>query len=471
MFVDRVRELEMLEDRYRSDQAELFVLYGRRRVGKTELLAQLCQDKPHIFFVADYDVEAVLRASLSRAVNAVVLGDAATGGVYQSWDDLFLAVANYAQTEPLLMVLDEFTYLVAAHPPLASILQRLWDSRLRHTRLMLVLCGSYIGMMEEAVLGYRAPLYGRRTGQYLLEPLGFHDAVPFLAAFDPTDQVRAYATLGGTPAYLSRVPATRSIPALIQSEILTRGTFLYDEARFLLQQELREPRNYFAVLEAVAAGRTRLNEIKQATGIDGVASYLGTLQQLQLVERVVPVTETQPHKSRRGLYRLKDHFFRFWFRFVHPNRTTLERGGGQVIWDTRVAPQLDTFTGPVFEQVCEQFIWRAGLAGSLPFTPDRVGGWWQGSEEIDLIALGDDAALVVACKWRSKPIGVDVLQALQRKTATVEGIGSRRVHWGLCSRSGFTNELMSLASEHDNVMLFDLDQIVAAPSYHASDVG
>jgi len=134
--------------------------------------------------------------------------------------------------------------------------------------------------------------------------------------------------------------------------VLTRGTFLYDEVRFLLQQELREPRNYFAIVEAIAAGRTRLNEIKQATGLEGVSAYLDTLQGLRLVERVVPVTEGKPHKSRRGLYRLRDHFFRFWFRFVHPNRSLLERGGAQVVLDTFVAPQLDSFTAPVFEEIC-----------------------------------------------------------------------------------------------------------------------
>lgn len=461
MFVNRTRELDLLDARYRSDQAELFVLYGRRRVGKTELLAQFCMDKRHIFFVADYDAEPVLRASLSGAVNAVGLGDAAAGGVYPSWEQLFLAVARFARSEPLVLVLDEFTYLVSAHPPLASILQRLWDSELRHSKLKLILCGSYIGMMEDTVLGYQAPLYGRGTGQYLLDALDFQDARRFLTAYDPSDQVRAFATLGGTPAYLSL--ARRSVPLsdFIASDILTRGTFLYDEARFLLQQELREPRMYFAVLEAIAAGRTRLNEIRQATGIDGVASYIGTLQQLQLVERVVPVTEAQPHKSRRGLYRLKDPFFRFWFRFVHPNRTTLERGGSQVVWRSRVAPQLDTFTGPVFERVCEQYIWRAGLAGALPFTPTAIGGWWRGNEEIDLIALGDGEALVVECKWRNKPIGVDLLENLQRKAGTVRGLADRRLHWGLCSRSGFTDALSTLAAEREALLLFDLDQITA----------
>jgi AAA+ ATPase superfamily predicted ATPase len=457
MFIDRQAELQLLEERYASDQAELFVLYGRRRVGKTALLARFCQDKRHVFFVADLDVEPVLRAALSAAVNAELLGPEAASAVYPSWQDIFLLLARHAQAERLVVVLDEFTYLVDAHPPLASTLQRVWDSDLAHTRLMLILCGSYVGMMEEAVLGYQAPLYGRRTGQYLLEPLSFHDAREFFPAYDLADQVRAFAVFGGIPAYLRVVSTAQPLLANVGQQVLTRGTFLYDEVRFLLQQELREPRNYFAVLEAIASGRTRLNEIKQATGLDGVSSYLDTLRGLRLVKRVVPVTEDKPHKSRRGIYRLRDPSFRFWFRFVHPNRTLLERGGAQVALDRLVAPQLDAFTAPVFEEICRQFLWRLGLAGGLPFLPLRIGGWWRANEEIDAVAVGQGEALLVECKWTGCPIGADVLRNLERKAALVsKELGSRQLLFGLCARGGFTPQVEKEAARRDDLFLFDL---------------
>lgn len=468
MFVNRERELALLEERYASGRAELFVLYGRRRVGKTELLTQFCragqhasgQPKRYIFFVADLDVEPVLRAALSAAVNTELLGPETAGAVYSSWDDIFALLAGHARQERLVVVLDEFTYLVDAHPPLASTLQRLWDRELANTQLMLILCGSYVGMMEEAVLGYQAPLYGRRTGQYLLEPLGFHDARWFFPDYDLADQVRAYAVLGGTPAYLNAAAASQSLLDNIGQRILARGTFLYDEARFLLQQELREPRNYFAILEAIAAGRTRLNEIKQATGLEGVTAYLNTLQGLHLVERVVPVTESQPHKSRRGLYRLRDQFFRFWFRFVHPNRSLLERGGGQAALASLVAPQLDLFTGPVFEEICHQFLWRLGLQGELPFVPLRVGGWWQANEEIDAVAVGQDAALLVECKWSRRPVGLDILRDLERKAGlAAREIDGRPIFLGLCARSGFTPQVEEEAARRGDLFLFDLPRI------------
>ncbi len=151
---------------------------------------------------------------------------------------------------------------------------------------------------------------------------------------------------------------------------LTRGSALYDEVCFVLQQ-LREPRNYFAVLQAIASGNTRQNEIKQAAALDNIAPYLDTLQQLHMVERVVPVTETQPHKRRRGVYRLKDNFLRFWFRFVLPNHSQLERGAKEVVFDSAIAPDLDAFTSTVFEQACWQYFWRNGLRENCLFFPGR----------------------------------------------------------------------------------------------------
>ena len=268
MFVNRVAELDLLEKHYISGRAELFVLYGRRRVGKTELLAHFCKGKRHIFFVADQVPEQTLRANLSKAVNEIVFGAGQVNAVYNTWDDLLNTLAKQAQTERLVVVLDEFPYLVAAHPPLASILQRLWDRSLKNSQVMLILNGSYIGMMEETVLGYQAPLYGRRTAQYLLEPLDFLDAQRFFPSYNPEDRLRAYAVYGGTPAYLQTIQPEQSLETNILEGILTRGASLYDEVRFLLQQELREPRNYFAALQAIASGNTRQNEIKQAAGIE-----------------------------------------------------------------------------------------------------------------------------------------------------------------------------------------------------------
>jgi AAA+ ATPase superfamily predicted ATPase len=462
VFVNRVAELALLENHYNSGRAELFVLYGRRRVGKTELLAHFCEGKRHIFFVADQVPEQTLRANLSKAVNEVLFGLGQVSAVYNTWDDLLITLAHQAQDERLVVVLDEFPYLAAAHPPLASILQRVWDQSLRDSQIMLVLNGSYIGMMEETVLGYKAPLYGRRTAQYLLEPLEFLDAQRFFPSYSPEDRLRTYAVFGGTPAYLQTIQPEQPLEANILEGILERGSMLYDEVRFVLQQELREPRNYFAVLQAIASGNTRQNEIKQAAGVDNIAPYLDTLQQLHLVERVVPVTETQPHKSRRGLYRLKDNFLRFWFRFVLPHRSQLERGAKEMVLESVVRPELDHFAAPIFEQACQQFFWRAGLDGKLPFTPQQIGGWWQANQEVDIVLLGEEQLMLVECKWSSRLVGLDILEDLEAKTnAILKEAGERHVAYGLCSRSGFTEPLTAHVQSREDVHLYDWKDMAA----------
>lgn len=461
MFINRILELDLLQKQYTSEKAEFFVLYGRRRVGKTELLAHFCEGKRAIFFVSDLGSEISLRTAFSVAVNAALFGPGQMNAVYSTWEDLFQVLARAAQSERLVVVVDEFPYMVMAHPPLASILQRTWDQALKNSQVMLILCGSYIGMIEETVLGYQAPLYGRRTGQYLLEPLQFKDARLFYPAFSQEDQVRTYAVYGGTPAYLTTLQPSDSLAENILDGILSRGSFLYDEVRFVLQQELREPRNYFAILQAIAAGKTRLNDIKQATGIDGATAYLDTLQQLHLVERTVPVTETQPQKSRRGIYRLKDHYLRFWFRYVLPNRSQLERSGGQIILENQVLPEMDHFSSLAFEEICQQYLWQIGLAGRLPFIPTNIGKWWSSNEEIDLVVMGEREAILVECKWTSKPAGVDILADLERKAALVRfELGNRRIRFALCSRSGFTAQLSESANQRDDITLMDLPEIL-----------
>lgn len=463
MFVNRISELKILEDRYASGKAELFVLYGRRRVGKTELLARFSEGKRAIFFVSDLGSEISLRTSLSRAINSVIFGPEQMDAIYSNWEALFLALSQAAQKERLVVVLDEFPYMVTAHPPMVSILQKVWDQALKNSKIMLILCGSYIGMMEETVLGYQTPLYGRRTGQYLLEPLQFKDARLFFPGFPDEDQVRTYAVYGGTPAYLQTIDLKKTFKENVKNNIFTRGSYLYDEVRFILQQELREPRNYFAILQAIAGGQTRLNGIKQATGIEGATAYLETLQQLHLVEREVPVTETQPHKSRRGIYRLKDQYLRFWFRHVHPNRSQLERGGAGAVFESQVLPEIDHFSSLAFEEICKQYLWSAGLSGKLPFLPTNIGRWWNASDEIDLIVLGEKEAILVECKWSNQKTGTNILNDLERKAKLVQSdLGERNIQFILCSRSGHTPQLMEMAGRREDVMLLDLPQLLKA---------
>lgn len=468
-FVNRVQELDLLHELHRSERSELFVLYGRRRVGKTELLRAFCRDKRHLFFVGDLSPDRELLAAFSQRLWEFAQGEAEPGFTFPTWEAAFRYLAGLARNERLVVVLDEFPYLVEANRALPSILQKIWDELLKDSLAMLVLCGSTVGFMEREVLGHRSPLYGRRTGQYLLEPMTFADAAAFFPRRDPFWRVEAFAVLGGVPAYLAQFREVDDLLEGVGRHILRKGAFLYDEPRFLLMQELREPANYFSLLRAIAGGKTRINEIAQASALadrGAVSRYLDTLRDLGIVERVVPVTEDAPHKSRKGVYRIRDQFFRFWFRFVYPYRSELEEGEGERVLESRIRPYLPEFVGPAFEEVARQQVRTLARQGRLPFQPVRMGAWWSGDEEIDLVAFDEQGGALLAgeCKWWGGPVGRNVLSELKRKTGVMLAQTAGRwrqppqITYALFSKAGFTPELAE-AARREPVLLFEAGEM------------
>lgn len=367
------------------------------------------------------------------------------------------------------MVLDEVPYLVESDRSLPSVLQRVWDEALRHTRLKLILCGSLVSFMERELLGYKSPLFGRRTGQYQLEPMTFRQASGFFPGRSPQWRVTAYALFGGMPAYLALLSGEEDLDAALIGHVLRKSGVLYDEPRFLLTQELREPAYYFALLAAIAGGMTRLNEITRAAHLpdrSAASRYLDILRSMGLVERDVPVTEPAPERSRRGVYRLKDHFLRFWFRFVYPYRSELETAGPEHVLERFIRPRLNEFVAAAFEEISRQHVRELARRGGLPFVPSRIGRWWNRSSENDVVALSveEGQLLVGEAKWWSSPVGLNVLEELQRKArelvAHSAGLWKRppTLHYALFSRSGFTPQLRAQA-RRERVLLVDLEEL------------
>jgi hypothetical protein len=386
--------------------------------------------------------------------------------VFPSWEQALRFCARRAQQEPLAVVLDEFQYVAGADATLPSVLQRLWDTELQGGRLSLVLCGSYVSFMEHQVLGARNPLYGRRTGQLLLAPLRFRDACLFFPSWTVDDAMSAAAILGGIPAYLQQFDEAEDLATNAMRAILRQGAALYDEPRFLMMEELREPQIYFSICRAIANGHGRPNEIAQAAGLrdrGAVGPYLVALQEMKLVERRTPATVRNPERSRQGLYRLADPFFRFWFRFVYPNRAALEAGDAELVWTRKVEPHLAQHVAGAFEDACREHLLALNRQGELPATYDRIGGWWRGAHEVDLVGIADDGKVLLAeCKWSTRPLGTDILEDLAAKAAHVLAdvdTKASQVRLALFSRSGFTPDLERRAAE-ESVLLFTAQAVL-----------
>lgn len=464
MFINRKVELEQLSGLYRSDRAELFVLYGRRRVGKTELLRAFCAGKAHIFFIATLSTDSEQLANFSQQIWGFDHAETPAGFTFPSWEAAFRAMADLPGRP--VVVLDEFTYLISGNKVIPSILQKVWDERLKNTQVMLILCGSYIGMMETEIMGYQAPLYGRRTGSTLLQPLSLPSSALFYPKYIPEEQFLAWAVVGGMPYYLTTFTDRQNLLSNIRQHILdTHSGSLYNEPRLLLMEELREPRNYFSLLRAIAQGNTRLNEIAQASGVGSastVSRYLDILQQMRLITRRVPATESQPQKSKRGLYLIDDHFLRFWFRYVHPNQGSLDLGLADSILAQRVRPDLDHFAANAFEEASREFVAAGARAGKWSFLPERIGGWWSREAELDILAINQAGkiALVGECKWSVNPVGTNILEDLKRRTDTMtQESGIEHIQYTLFSRRGFTDALKEQAG-YEKIGLFTVEDLI-----------
>lgn len=463
MFWDREREMAALEEIYARQGGQLVVLYGRRRVGKTALIAEFARDKPVIFYLADRQVETAQLEHLQQCI-AEMYPDAIR--LRPTWENLLDFVAKQTDDEKpkLVLVLDEFQYLAQSNPAAPSILQRIWDLHLHDKNLMLVLCGSLVGMMFDTCLAYNSPLYGRRTAAWKLKPLRFHQVRRIFAAWPFDEAVRLYAVTGGVPHYIRMLGATPDaapgdIIHRVEQAILQPIKLLYDEPRFILSGELTEPTTYFSILRIMAAGERRLGKISAALGMRShqITRQLTTLSELDLVERRVPVTVAMPTSTRRGLWTITDHFFRLWFRYVFPRQGDLEMGRtDEVLRQIRQSFESQ-FVAAAFEDVCADLVTSHTVA--LPFHPLKVGGWWDKDAEIDLLALNDETGEVLfgECKWTEQPVGMDVLQHLYAASRRVRWHKDPRREWfAVFSRAGFRDELIARAQRPGDVGYHDV---------------
>ncbi len=381
MFKDRKRELAFLEGLV--GKPTLLVMYGRRRVGKTELLKEFARKSGAIYLLARRESKKDQLDKLSRELSAATGDKTLAERPLQNYDALFEYLAGLEKP----VIFDEFPYLVESSPELPSVLQDHWDNTLSGKKAYLVLCGSSISMME-TLLGYKSPIYGRRTEQLPLKPLSFEDAREFIPG-TIEKQVEAYAVLGGTPGYLLELED--GLEKTIKGKILRKNSFLGRDPEFVLREELSEPRNYFSIIKSVAKGRTSLGEICSDTGLGRglVTKYLSVLSDLQIIERRIPFGEKK--SSRRGIYLIRDNYFRFWFRFAFENFEYVEQGMQEKLHREIILPRLDAFVGKAFEEIC--LGWARGEYG-MPFS-----GWWKGEEEIDGVGRDSRRTVLLEAKW------------------------------------------------------------------------
>lgn len=460
IFVNRYEELAFLEKEYKRDGSSLVILYGRRRVGKTALTNKFIENKRAIYFLATEENETQNRTAFKDIIAEKIGNELLMNAKIDSWDMIFKAWVDEGESfeEKKLMVMDEFQYLGKANPAFLSVFQRIWDTILKEKNVMVILCGSLISMMESQTLAYSSPLYGRRTGQIKLKQIAFRHYREFFVDKSGKELIAYYAITGGIPKYMELFYDSPDVYTAIENNILSRSSFLYDEPNFLLRREVSEIGSYFSIIKTIASGNQKLSKIATALELKqtGVTKYLRTLIDLDILEREVPVTEHNPEGSKRGLYKIKDNFILFWFKFIFPNLSYIESGHAELAMKKIRANLVDAHIAYVYEDICMEKMWELSADGIWDFHFDKVGRWWDGNTEIDIVALEQEGGHMIfgECKYWENKVGVDVLRNLEQKAKQVEWKrGIRREYFILFSIGGFSDELKKLAEEREDLIL------------------
>lgn len=461
MFIGRDKELIALNKLYQSDKFEFVVIYGRRRVGKTALINQFIGDKKSIYFMGLESNEKQNLENLSKSIIEFSSGIQAETS-FASFQAALEYTFKLAENERIILTIDEYPYVAHSSKSLASTLQLLIDKYKDTSKLMLILCGSSMSYMEDHVLAYKAPLYGRRTAQMKILPFDFEESCCYLKNMSDEDKALIYGIVGGTPQYLLQMSDKLSVEENVKNTYLNPMSFLYEEPINLLKQEVREPAIYTAIITAIATGYSRVSEISTKVGenTNVCSNYLKNLINLGIIKKETPYGEKE---SRKSVYSIEDNMFCFWYRFVLDNNSVIARGAADIVYK-RIEPQLPDYMGRVFEEICMQYLWKLLLKGNAPVEFVSLGRWWgndpikKSQAEIDIMGEQDaETAIFAECKWRNEKVDLDILETLVERSKLFHYI---KMHYYLFSKSGFTKECIEKAEQMRNVTLVSYKDIM-----------
>lgn len=454
-FVGRSRELQLLDELYASDKAEFLILYGRRRVGKTTLMREWLASRgiSAVAFVATQDTKESHLRQFSQAVYARAFPGrpVSPSFTFADWDQAWDQLAALAQKERLVVFIDEFTYMMASDPSIASNLQRGWDAQLENANIFLCISGSHLGMMVKGVLSAQAPLFGRSTAKMQLQPLPFGVTSSYFPQYTAVDRVALYAVFGGVPHYWRMIDQRRSVSDNIKRLLLSQAAMLRDEPRLLLSDYISDTRNYVAILAAIAGGAHTPKEIEAISGIQNVhlSQYLANLSDTGFIRKDVPVTAAP--NARSGRHVITDPFIRFYYRFIHARQTQYEMGEADQALQELQRHMPDYIGAYTWEELCREWTLRAGSRGFLPLSPDYVGSDWGKAYQVDVVGINSMKKRLILgeCKWLRERGKVEPLKLLveQKAPKVIPAAGQWQVYFVGFSREGWNEHAVAYAQQ------------------------
>ena len=461
MFIGRKAEIESLERAYAQSTYQCCMIYGRRRVGKTRLITEFLKGKKHIFLVSTKDTEEELLRLFSESVlkQCPLEGNSYVDS-FGTWENLFNYITLIARKEHLIVVIDEFPYLASAVASIASKLQIYCDHDWKDAGLFLILSGSSMSFMEKQIMDYESPLYGRRTMQIKLNPLPYYESIRFFPNWPKEEKLYAYGICGGIPQYLERFSSYKALQDAVKYELLSPNGSLFSEPLALMNEELREPAVYFAIIRTIARGKNKLNEIASVVGKESsqLWVYIANMISLGIIDKSLPIGSNNPKKT---IYVIKDNLFKFYFRFASENLWLIENNQSELAYEA-IKPYISDYFGHIFEDICKQFLEKMNFSRKLPAIYTKSGSWWGTNnkekieEEIDIVLESESNILVAECKWQNEKMGENILSTLKKRGALV--MGEKNISYALFSKSGFTAQLSN--NKSNDVLLYCIDDLV-----------
>ena len=470
MFIGRERELASLKDFYEKDGIGMTVIYGRRRIGKSTLIAEFVKDKKVIFYTATKVGKARNLELFSKQVTDLFLSGIEDIS-FHTIEAVFDFINKNISDEKVILVIDELPYWAEKDEALLSILQKYMDTVWHDKNLKIILCGSALSFMENKVLSEKSPLFGRRDSQIKLDAFDYLDAAKFVPDYSNEDKAICYGITGGVAKYLSMIDSSKSLDENIIKLYFRTDGYLYDETRNLLTQEFSDITLVNNIIEQIASGQNTINVIANKIG-EKETTILYSLEKLisvGLVEKKKCITEEKNKKKTQ--YILKDHMFKFWYEFIPKATSVIEMGQGELYYHKAVKPVLHSYMGSVFEDMCRYYTLQHGILGEFDCFVTTVGTWWgtetiinengekrAQSTDIDVVALSEIEmkAVVGECKFKNEKIDKGIYETLVRRSHLISS-KYQVVKYILFSLSGYTDWFDTL-SDH-NVVLLSLNDL------------
>ena len=436
-----IKNLEQLSEKH----AHMLVMFGRRRVGKTRLIIESMDS---IYFFVDKKTSSLLLREYSDILKTELSGFVPE---FSNWDDLIRFLFEYSKENHLKIVFDEFQNFTYVDSAIFSIFQKYWDMYHVDTPILLVFVGSYIGLMKKIFINAKEPLYGRATSRIDLKPLSYkhiRNICQDLGFMNEEEIITLYATFGGVPRYYQLIEdyGLTNYEDVIKTLILSENAILKDEVKQILISEFgNNYTTYFSILEAISFGKGTLKEISDITGIEmkSLSRYLHDLvNTYEIIERRAPIIKG----TKMGRYVIKDQMVHFWFRFINPNMSFTESGKYDMVLE-RIKTSLPSFTGLIFEDIARNIVFE-----NLPFSPSKMGAWWnRRGDEIDIAVIGEKpySTLLGEVKWNSRPMGVKDIKKLLDKRILVDWYNDKREeHFLIISKAGFTENATDFMNDN-----------------------